>query len=227
MDKAAINDVKKQTIVRKKMVQWFDDHGRSFAWRKTTNPYHILIAEMLLRRTTATAVSRVYDSFLSQLNTPKRLAQARESTIAHTVSSLGLQSVRAHQLKRTASIISNIYSGKVPSSYSNLISLPGVGVYIASAVRNFAYSENVALVVGNVVYFVSRVFGIKYRGPTDSGAWDFMTHFGGEKQNAKLYWGIIDLVATVCFRRNSRCHICPLSELCTSSKTGDRINEAA
>ncbi len=227
MGTAAIDDVKKQTIIRRKMIQWFENHGRSFAWRKTTNPYHILIAEMLLRRTTAIAVSRVYNSFLSHFNTPKRLAQSRESTIARAVNSLGLQSMRARQLKKTASIISKSYSGKVPISYTDLISLPGVGAYIASAVRNFAYGEKVPLVDGNVVYFVSRVFGIKYRGPTDSGAWDFMTHFGGEEQDAKLYWGIIDLVATVCIRRNPRCHICPLFELCTSSKTGDRINETA
>ncbi|TET07849.1 MAG: hypothetical protein E3J86_11955 [Candidatus Thorarchaeota archaeon] len=225
MGAVAINDVKKQTIIRRKVIQWFEDHGRSFAWRNTTNPYHILIAEMLLRRTTATAVSKVYNSFLSQFNNPTRLAQTRESTIAHVISSLGLQSVRARQLKKTASIICKSYSGKVPISYAELISLPGVGVYIASAVRNFAFGESIPLVDGNVVYFISRVFGIKYRGPTDSDARDFMTHFGGEEQNAKLYWGIIDLVATVCFRRNSRCHICPLSELCTSSKTGDRINE--
>lgn len=226
MGKTAINDIKKQAIVRKIVIQWFEDHGRSFPWRKTNDPYQILIAEMLLRRTTATAVSRVYESFLNHFNTPKRLAQARESTIARAVNSLGLQSVRARQLKKTASIISKNHSGEVPSSYTNLISLPGVGAYIASAVRNIAFEEPVPLVDGNVVYFISRVFGIKFAGQNDTGAREFMTHFGGAEQDAKLYWGIIDLVATVCIRRNPRCPICPLSEVCESSKNGDRINEA-
>ncbi|MHA2359116.1 MAG: hypothetical protein ACXAB5_02495 [Candidatus Thorarchaeota archaeon] len=214
-----------QIKVRNKVIKWFENHGRSFPWRETTDPYGVLIAEILLRRTTASAVSRVYRTFLNRFDSPKRLTSAKESTIARFLSSLGMQSKRAHELKEMASKIIKNHSGTIPRTQPDLLGLPGVGVYIASAVRNFAYGDPAPLVDGNVIHFIARVFGIKFRGPTDSGAWDFMTNFGGNNQDAKLYWGIIDLVATVCLRRNPRCQICSLSEVCKSSKKGDRIHE--
>ncbi|MHA1948884.1 MAG: A/G-specific adenine glycosylase [Candidatus Thorarchaeota archaeon] len=214
-----------QTTVRNRVVKWFSNHGRSFPWRETTDPYQVLIAETLLRRTTASAVSRVYGTFLNRFESPKRLARAKESTIARHLISLGLQSKRAHELKKMASIIIKKHSGNVPRTHEDLLALPGVGAYIASAVRNFAYGDPAALVDGNVVHFISRVFDIQFKGPVDSEVWEFMNQFGGKHQEAKLYWGIIDLVATVCLRINPRCHICPLSEVCKSSKNGDRIHE--
>ena len=219
--------VRYQTKVRNRVIKWFEKHGRSFPWRETTDPYQVLIAEILLRRTTASAVSRVYETFLNRFDSPKRLARAKESTIARSLISLGLQTKRAHEFKEMASIIIKKHSGIVPRIHTDLLALPGVGAYIASAVRNFAYGDPAPLVDGNIVHFISRVFDIQFKGPTDSEAWEFMKHFGGKIQEAKLYWGTIDLVATVCLRINPRCHNCPLSEVCISSKLGDRIHEVA
>ncbi|MFW9816614.1 MAG: hypothetical protein ACFFEW_11860 [Candidatus Thorarchaeota archaeon] len=205
---------KNQTLVRRKIVKWYVEHGRRFPWRNTTDPYRILIAEILLRRTTASAVSRVYNDFLSRFDSIEQLSRARESTIARKLGSLGLQSRRAHELKRMALVINKTHSGKVPKSQEDLLALPGVGDYIASAVRNFAYGVPAPLVDGNVIHFISRVFGITFKGPTDSEAWEFMTDLGGKHQEAKLYWGIIDLVASICLRQNPKCFDCPLSEVC-------------
>ena len=214
------DDPREYAIVRKKVITWFDQYGRNFPWRKTTDPYLILIAEILLRRTTASAVSRVFTDFIGRFDSPERLARSRESTIARALSSLGLQTLRAKQLREAASIIVKDYGGEVPKSDESLQSLPGVGDYIASAVRNFAYGKSVPLVDGNMIHFLSRVFGTQFVGPTDTKAWGFMTHFGGSHK-AKLYWGIIDLVATVCLRRNPRCGVCPLSKVCTWYTKGD------
>lgn len=211
-------DSLKYELVRRKIIHWYNQHGRSFPWRNTNDPYHILIAEILLRRTTASAVARIFSDFMKQFDTPERLANAHESTIVRALSSLGLQSLRAKQLRKTASIIVKDYNGEIPRSSESLQSLPGVGVYIASAVKNFAYGEAAPLVDGNVIHFISRVFGIQYIGPSDVKAWEFMTQFGGSHET-KLYWGIIDLVATVCLRQNPRCGICPLSMICDYKKS--------
>jgi A/G-specific adenine glycosylase len=206
-------DARKDALVRKRVIDWYSQHGRDFPWRNTTDPYQILIAEMLLRRTTASAVSRVFNDFVTRFDTPKRLARAHESTISRALASLGLQSLRAKQFKKTASIIMKEYNGEIPKSHENLQSLPGIGAYIASAVRNFAYGEATPLVDGNVIHFISKVFGIQFRGPTDKKAWEFVAKFGGSHESG-LYWGIIDLVATICLKRNPRCPICPLSKVC-------------
>ena len=199
------------------MINWYDKHGRDYPWRNTTDPFLILIAEILLRRTTASAVSRVFPDFIQRFGTPMDITQAQESTIAQALSSLGLQLLRAKQLKETASIIVQEYDGEVPQSDERLQSLPGVGVYIASAVRNFAYGESVPLIDGNMVHFISRVFGIQFTGPSDAKAEEFVAQFGGVHE-PKLYWGIIDLVATVCLRRNPRCGACTLSNVCNYKK---------
>jgi len=212
-------DARKDSLVRKWLVDWYNQHGRDFPWRNATDPYHILIAEILLRRTTASAVSRVYSDFINRFDSIKSIAKARETTIARALGSLGLQSMRAKQLRKTASTIMKNHNGEIPRTREHLLSLPGVGEYIASAVRNFAYGEAVPLVDGNVIHLISRVFGIQFAGPTDSKAWDFMTKFGGS-HDAKLYWGIIDLVATICLRRNPRCLACPVSDICLWATKG-------
>lgn len=218
------DETRENAIVRKKVITWFDQHGRNFPWRETTDPYLILIAEILLRRTTASAVSRVFTDFIGRFDSPEHLARSRESTIARALSTLGLHTLRAKQLKEACSIIVRDYDGEVPITNESLQSLPGVGDYIASAVRNFAYGESVPLVDGNVIHFVLRVFGTHFTGPTDTKAWEFMTQFGGSHK-AKLYWGIIDLVATICLRRNPKCGICPLSKVCEWYTKGATTSE--
>ena len=121
------SDARKNALVRKRVISWYEQNGRRFPWRNTTDPYHILIAEILLRRTTASAVSRVFTDFIHRFDTPHRLTRARESTIAQALSSLGLQDLRAKQLKETASILVKDYNGKVPRSNESLQSLSGVG----------------------------------------------------------------------------------------------------
>ncbi|MFW9810481.1 MAG: hypothetical protein ACFFE6_13975 [Candidatus Thorarchaeota archaeon] len=210
--------ISKHEVVRKKLVKWYDEHGRSFPWRDTNDPYRVLISEILLRRTTATAVCRVYGDFFERFDSIERLARARESTIAQALGSLGLQFRRASELKQMASFISKNYSGTIPRIHTDLLSLPGVGPYIASAVRNFAFGDPAPLVDGNVIHLISRVYGTNFKGPADSDAWEFMSDLGGNQQEAKLYWGLIDLVATICLRQNPRCSICPLSEVCSYMK---------
>ncbi|MFW9974467.1 MAG: hypothetical protein ACFFDQ_04245 [Candidatus Thorarchaeota archaeon] len=207
------DDTRNHALVRQRVISWYDQKGRDFPWRNSKNPYHILIGEMLLRRTTATAVSRIYNEFINRYDTPERLASARESTIARSLVSIGLQSTRAKQLRKTASIIVKNHDGQIPKSLEALQSLPGVGNYIASAVRIFAFGDAIPLVDGNVIHLISRVFNMEFSGPSDDKAWDFVANFGGQ-HDARLYWGIIDLVATTCLRRNPRCSICPLNDVC-------------
>jgi len=207
------DEARKNALVREKVIEWYTQYGRDFPWRNTTDPYQILIAETLLRRTTASAVARVFNDFLSRFDTLERLARARESTITRALVSLGLHSLRAKQLKKTASLIMKEYNSEIPKSHEILLSLPGVGQYIASAVMNFAFGDALPLLDGNVIHFLSRVYGTRFTGPTDKKASEFVAQFGGSHP-AELYWGIIDLVATICLRRNPKCSICPVSLAC-------------
>ncbi|MGY5880932.1 MAG: hypothetical protein RTV31_11815 [Candidatus Thorarchaeota archaeon] len=204
--------------MRSQLESWFNNSGRDFPWRTSSNPFHVLIAEMLLRRTTATAVARVFPDFIQRFETPLQLANARTSTIARQVATLGLQNQRTQHLKQTARRIVTEFEGTVPSDFKNLSSLPGVGKYVASAVLNFAFGEPLALVDGNVIHLMNRVFGLSFTSPSDSEAWDLMDSFGPDAQHSVFYWSIIDLVATVCIRSSPRCSVCPLKQICSSTR---------
>jgi A/G-specific adenine glycosylase len=203
-----------QRVVQESIIEWFNTNGRDFPWRMTTDPYFVLIAEMLLRRTTATAVSRIYPGFMKRFGRPEQLARASIATIASMVSTLGLQNVRAKHLQLTARYIVKEYNGSIPPALEMLALLPGVGKYVASAVLIFAYQNSVPLVDGNVIHLMSRVFGQAFTGPNDCNAWDFMESFGVGQQNRAFYWGIIDLVALICLRKSPRCKICPIQDVC-------------
>lgn len=196
------------------IVRWFDINGRDLPWRTTSDPYEVLIAEMLLRRTTATAVARVYSSFITRFERPEQLARARVRTIASMVGTLGLQNLRARHLQQTATHIVKEFKGSIPDTMERLVNLPGVGVYVASAVLNFAFCRPSPLVDGNTIHLLSRLFELEFAGPADRNAWDFIASFELGEQNKAFYWGIIDLVAMVCLRRAPRCEICPLHEPC-------------
>jgi A/G-specific adenine glycosylase len=213
MGEAPLLNDKRLSLVREAIIAWFDHHGRDFAWRKTSDPYQILIAEILLRRTTATAVSRIYLEFLKRFISIERLAKARTKTIERALNTVGLQSVRARNMQKMAKMVLKDYGGLIPKDQLILESLPGVGRYAAAAMMNFAFDEPEPMVDGNVVHLINRVFSLGVSDPKDNVIWEFMKHFGGP-QDKRLYWGIIDIVASVCLRRVPRCHECPLSESC-------------
>ena len=176
---------------------------------------------MLLRRTTATAVARVYPSLILRFENPESLAKARVSTIEKQVASLGLQKQRAVHLKQTAVSIVNDHDGRVPEDVAVLSHLPGVGRYVASAVTNFAFRGSLPLVDGNVLHLLSRVFDLSFNSPNDETAWQFMESFGSTIQHSIFYWSIIDLVAMVCVRTSPRCTICPLRLLCSWNRRNE------
>jgi A/G-specific adenine glycosylase len=200
--------------VRRAVIRWYNHSGRSYPWRGTGSPFSVLVAEMMLRRTTAAAVSKVYTHFLSVYPSPALLSDASLGSISRIVAPLGLQRTRSKHLKEMGRILIEAHSGEVPSDEKSLLALPGVGDYVASAVRNFAFNQRVPLVDNNIIHLVSRLFGTEFGGPEDRAAWDFMQRFGGRAQDPRFYWGLIDLVAVVCRRRAPLCDCCPLTNEC-------------
>ncbi|MCF2137075.1 MAG: hypothetical protein K9W43_07485 [Candidatus Thorarchaeota archaeon] len=199
---------------RQRIISWYTKSGRSFSWRRTDDPYKVLIAEMLLRRTTATAVSRVYDDLVSHFPSVEVLARAKIELIGDMIKTLGLQNTRAKHLHDAAVMILNEFEGVVPDTAEHLVQLPGLGAYGVAAVLNFAFHRPVPMVDGNVVHLLQRFFGLSFTGSNDTSALEFMRRFGGRKQSPFLYWGIIDLVALLCHRRGPLCDQCPLRSKC-------------
>jgi A/G-specific adenine glycosylase len=143
---------------RQQLLEWGKQHRREFPWRQTTDPYAILIAEMMLRRTQARQVAPVYRAFLSRFPGVQALAAAPPEEVEGMLRPLGL-AWRVSAFQRLARQLAERYDGRVPCDRQALLSLPGVGNYVADAVRCLAFGKPVVLVDSNTVRVAGRYFG--------------------------------------------------------------------
>lgn len=202
-------------FARNSLLGWFKDSARIFPWRYATDPYYILIAEMMLRRTQARQVVRVYLKFLEDFPDVRSLAQAPSKQIKESLYPLGL-AWRAANFELLAHVIVEQFGGKIPEDRDKLLALPGVGPYVADAVRVFAFGKQGTLVDTNTVRVAARVFGFEYdqesrRKPTVIKA---VSELISEETPAESNYALLDFAATVCQARTPLHEICPLFSQC-------------
>lgn len=207
-------------FVQNKIIEWYEKRGRKYLyWRKHTDPYTILIAEILLKRTKAETVAPYIIRFLKKYPSLRDLAKAPLEEVENMLKPLGLYRQRALHVKKLANVLVSKYGGKIPSSYEELINLPGIGEYTANAVLCFAYRKSVPIVDTNIVRIITRFFGVQ---PSRSEArrspeiWEIakkLTPQNGELAR-KFWWGMIDFAALVCIPQKPKCWLCPLKEKC-------------
>lgn len=200
---------------RQQLSTWGVTNRRDFPWRKTTDSYHLLVAESLLQRTDAQTVAPIYELFLEHYPTIKDLAAANLDHVAKLLKPLGL-CFRAARLQQCAQIIIRQYQGKVPQTQKYLLELPGIGDYTARAIGSQAFNQPLAVLDANVARILERFFGLQ-----------------GErvKSRCKILWGAADLIAPktevgkwnlalldfgalTCKAQNPDCENCPLSSKC-------------
>ena len=143
-----------------KIIYWYQQNKRDLPWRKTLDPYHIWLSEVILQQTRVEQGMSYYHKFASHFPTIFHLAQAEEETVLKLWQGLGYYS-RARNLHHTAKVIVEEYKGIFPKTYQELIGLKGIGDYTASAIASICFNQPQAVVDGNVYRVLSRVFGIK------------------------------------------------------------------
>ncbi len=194
---------------------WGQDHMRVFPWRSTRNPYHILIAEMMLRRTQAKQVVGVYNQFILRYPDPYLLMSALTEEVIQTLYPLGL-AWRAPAFQQIARVLVTALNGTVPEQYETLLTLPGVGDYVASAVCCFSFNQAIPIIDTNTVRVAGRLFGIpthaesRRRQPVRQLLKDLLDH-----QDPRTYnYTMLDFAASVCTVTSPHCEICPVSSQC-------------
>jgi len=143
----------------KDVLAWYHRNKRDLPWRRTHDPYAVLVSEMMLQQTTVETVLRYYDAFMARFPDVFALAMADEETVLNCWQGLGYYR-RARNLHRTARIVSEEYGGRFPQTYDEISKLPGIGAYIAGAVMSIAYDQTYPAVDGNVLRVISRLYGI-------------------------------------------------------------------
>jgi len=200
---------------RADLVGWFRDNGRQFPWRvKTLNPWQYLLVEMCLHRTRADQVARVIQEITETGNTPE-LFVANSKTFEPYLSTLGLD-WRSANLTTAAEYIICRFNKKVPETWSELISIPGVGDYIASAIQCFVFGQSSVLMDTNTKRIARRVLGAEPHIPS----WKLRLHLrklaGDEGANADWNKALLDLGALVCKARKPLCDECPVRRNCST-----------
>ncbi len=198
-------------LVRMRLLEWGKKHRRKFPFRRTADPYRILVSEVLLRRTTAKKVAEVYTPFFSLFPTPESLASASVLEIRKTIAPLGIYR-RAQELKALAKAVVTEFGGRVPLDYSDLLKMPGVGKYIAGCVIASTEGQPMPLVDSNVERVFQRMFSL---GESDCPAFSAIyLELAPPHSLRAFHHSIIDLGHLVCTPRNPRCEICPLNRVC-------------
>jgi len=208
----------KSRYFRAKILGWHKNNKRSFPWRKTKNPYYILIAEILLQQTDAAKVAKEYSSFIKTFPKPKKLAAASKSSVRRFISKLGLD-YRVNRLISLASELEKKFNGKVPETQEKLLKLTGIGPYISNAVLASAYNKRAAVLDTNIVRILDRFFGIKSSKPrprTDPMLWLVAHQLLPQKTNMCKTWNyaLLDFAALVCTHYHPNCDLCTLRRCC-------------
>jgi A/G-specific adenine glycosylase len=226
-DYSIIIDMKERRWLRRRVLAWFDEYGRSFPWRAADDPFEVLIAELLLQRTRADLVPEVFRVFLRRYPDAPALATADSADVVDVLRPLGFLH-RSARLPALARVLVERFKGSVPRTEKELLSLPGVGRYVANAVLVVAFNKRRPLLDPNVIRLIGRVFGVsssRRRARDDERLWAFLTELLPRRRSREFALGLIDLGAVVCVARRPRCFSCPLRDRCVAL-AGGRVTPA-
>ena len=204
-----------------RVLKWAGQNFSEFPWRLNRSPFEILIAEFLLKRTTATAASRVYDNFLARFPSLQEIASTSEEELVQVLSGVGLQRQRARSLRRLTTWLLNIHGGEIPYDLTVLKEVPGLGDYSAAAILSFGHGIPVAVLDANVERIITRVFRsslpVRLAGSLLN---EVAQRLLPTDKHEEYNYGLLDLGRKVCRYTNPKCGVCPLNKVCDFFENG-------
>ncbi|MEW5982614.1 MAG: A/G-specific adenine glycosylase [Acidobacteriota bacterium] len=201
---------------RRRLLQWYDAHGRALPWRDDTDPYHILVSEVMLQQTQVDRVLPKYREWIDKYPSFESLAAAPEEDVVQTWYPLGynIRPRRLHSIARET-VVS--YGGQLPDDPDTLKSFKGIGPYTAGALMSFAFGRRAAILDTNVARVLFRVFvgiGNPKAHRTRKRLWALSESLVPRRRVFDFNQAIMDFGAMVCVARKPRCLVCPMSRFC-------------
>lgn len=200
--------------MRRQLLAWYDKHGRDFAWRHTTDPYQVLLAEMMVQRTRAEQAEKVWRRFVAAYPTLEAAREASDDELLVILSPLGLR-------WRSRNILAAVRRGDDTGMGTR--AMTGADHYVEAAVACFANGKRVAIVDANVVRVYSKFLGTPATdGTRRSPQFHQLCHELLPRDRVRDYnWALLDLGATVCRPQRPQCGRCPLAARCSHTRTED------
>jgi A/G-specific adenine glycosylase len=218
----AVPKSRKKQSLQNAVGAWFDKAGRDLPWRKTSDPYAILVSELMCQQTQVATVIPYYERWLAKFPDFAALAAATEHDVLSLWQGLGYYS-RARNLHRAAKHVMEVHLGKLPADAAAIRALPGVGRYTAGAVASFAFDLPEPLVDANVARVIARLIDLRTEIDSTRGQaalWGEAERLVPSKGAGRFNSAIMELGALVCVPRNPRCEECPISEHCLGYAAG-------
>ena len=198
------------------LLKWYEKHGRhELPWRNTDDVYHIYVSEIMLQQTQVKRVmEEYYPQFLQKFPSLKALGDAQEEEVLAAWSGLGYYS-RARNLHATAKLCPTT----LPKTQKELLKLPGIGRYTASAIQSFAYHQRVGVVDTNIERVIKRFFA-HYK-QSDDIIWKSAEEFVNPTYPTLHNQALMDLGSLVCLPTNPKCAECPLTLTCKGKEEAE------
>src|SRR3989441_413689 len=200
---------------RRRLLTWYRRAARELPWRRTRDPYRVLVSEFMLQQTQVSRVAEFYPRFLERFPDLGTLARAPARQVREAWDGLGYYA-RASNLHALARVVRQDFDGTLPAEPDELIKLPGVGPYTAGAVASFAYEKPVPAVDTNVARVIRRVFGNAKRGMRNAELWRLAQALVPKK--GKRAWkdnpAVVGLGDLIFVGRKAQCPECPVRPGC-------------
>ena len=215
----------KKQLLSKKILNWYDLNKRSLPWRKNVTPhkkqYYTLVSEFMLQQTQVVTVIPYFNRFIKEAPNLKSLAKINNKKLIKLWEGLGYYS-RVRNLKKTAQTVIKNFQGKLPNNFEDLISLPGVGNYTASAILAIAFNKPYIPLDGNIERVLKRYLYLKKEKDIQK---DNLAKkkiiFGISNRSSDYAQALMELGALICKPSNPLCNQCPISRNCKSLKKKD------
>lgn len=200
--------------LRRSLLHWYRQQGRSLPWRNTHDPYKIWVSEIMLQQTQVKTVIPYYQRWIEQFPTVETLAAAEQQTVLKAWQGLGYYA-RARNLHRAAQVIVDQRAGVFPDTLDEAIALPGIGRTTAGGILSAAFNQPAAILDGNVKRVLARLVGL-LQPPNRAQAklWKLSELLIDPHHPRDFNQALMDLGATVCIPKTPRCEACPWSHRC-------------
>jgi A/G-specific adenine glycosylase len=208
--------------IRRQVLSWFAKHRRDLPWRRTQDPYAVWVSEVMLQQTQVQTVLDYWPRFLQQFPTVQDLAAAPIDDVLRLWEGLGYYR-RARQLHAAAAAIVARHLGQFPTTFADVLALPGVGRYTAGAVLSISQQQSWPILEGNTLRLYSRLLGLR-TDPTTSAnqkiLWQYAEHLVPQCRAGEFNQGLMEIGGQVCKVKDPQCGSCPLQAHCEAYRQG-------
>ena len=219
-------DTRWLSTARRKLRRWYRRSARALPWRNTHDPYKIWVSEVMLQQTQVETVIPYFHRYLKAFPSIKRLAAANERDVLRLWEGLGYYR-RARQLHAAAGILVSRHQGRFPTTFDEVLALPGIGRYTAGAILSFAFNQRQPILEGNTIRLHTRLLAYEEEPTRAAGQrllWKFAEAILPRQRCGETNQALMELGSQICQAKQPRCVECPLRDHCAAFARGIQLD---